>query len=279
MAGLQVPLPRRSCAVSRCKSSRVDLGCSRSMCRKHCNDTGPCALRAHESNRRNKLSAPSAPAAPPAVPQRRPSGRIELSPSEADWHARGPVSLNLFQAHQTEQDLRKALLENHLDNLAGVHTPPEEGSYTEQYRRRYASQLEEEQEIQHAIDLSLLDDHPASRNGTASRRHSPPPQAGPSQLRVLSPSPDFPLNLAGTLSSNQAHGERPSGLKITTQLNGDWMNTQGGPSVRGARLPSTTATGTFHVKKKGSQTTRRFIVVYWNDVSISYSDLRHQPPR
>jgi hypothetical protein len=43
--------PRRCVGTTReggqCKSTRIDLACSRRMCRKHCNAAGPCKLARH----------------------------------------------------------------------------------------------------------------------------------------------------------------------------------------------------------------------------------------
>ncbi|KAF8144268.1 hypothetical protein K438DRAFT_1993001 [Mycena galopus ATCC 62051] len=51
-----------------CTSTRLDPACSHGMCRRHCNLTGFCNLRAHERHRQRTHAPPAAAPAPPLPP-------------------------------------------------------------------------------------------------------------------------------------------------------------------------------------------------------------------
>ncbi|KAJ7215055.1 hypothetical protein GGX14DRAFT_610159 [Mycena pura] len=45
------PSAKTTCSAPGCSSGRLNQGCPRRMCQKHCNKTGPCSLEAHERAR------------------------------------------------------------------------------------------------------------------------------------------------------------------------------------------------------------------------------------
>ncbi|KAK7037006.1 hypothetical protein R3P38DRAFT_2771036 [Favolaschia claudopus] len=130
--------------------------------------------------------------------------------------------------------------------LLALVPPPAEESVTEQYQREYASQLREE-ELLHAINLSMLDNHPTSHGGSSSLRIAyPPPQAVPSRLPfpAIKPAADI-----------------PPASKLRRSLTPTGWTLQRGSQTSLSKTPSRSIS----VKKAGSRSTKCFMVAYWND--------------
>ncbi|KAJ7206603.1 hypothetical protein GGX14DRAFT_637678 [Mycena pura] len=261
-----------TCSARGCKSARLDPGCPRAMCRRHCNEAGPCVLRAHERERVRK-SAPAATASPTAPPAQTAAPRARRHrqsiastlpftdySSLDDWIAHTLPPILALETHQQQRDAERSFL----DELPGVKSPTPE---TETVRERYERE-EREDAARLALGLRLSQEH---NNAAAGPSQSPPPplrlpasilQAGrprsfspPASLpspRPISSSPDFPTRLLPLAShKGKARATKTAApLRIMTQLNADWMFTSPSPS-------------TFHIKKKAPASARSFMVVYW----------------
>ncbi|KAJ7869369.1 hypothetical protein B0H13DRAFT_2063290 [Mycena leptocephala] len=62
-----------------CKSTRVDLACSRNMCRKHCNAAGPCKLARHSTASQTSSVPNTIAIPPPPLPRQQPADPWHLS--------------------------------------------------------------------------------------------------------------------------------------------------------------------------------------------------------
>ncbi|KAJ7216433.1 hypothetical protein GGX14DRAFT_696277 [Mycena pura] len=291
---------RMTCSAPGCMSSRLDTGCCRLMCRKHCNQVGPCALKAHEHERVRKSQTAALPTAvppaqtaapapaptsgahrrlvddashddwvwsqtttsspPPASGARRPRRSIASTlpftdySSLDDWFTQTLPPVLALEARQQQCDAETSFL----DELPGVKSPTPE---TESIRERYER---EEREDAARLELGLRLSQDQTGAGP-SRAPSPHPAstlflASPPSPRPLSSSPDFPDSLLPLVSHKgkvRATKTRPAPapLRITTQMNSDWMS----PSPP-----------TFHVKKKAPASTRSFVVVYWVRPNVAH---------
>ncbi|KAJ6450436.1 hypothetical protein C8R47DRAFT_1261516 [Mycena vitilis] len=275
---------RITCANRQCKVERLDPGCVRRMCRKHCIAEGPCALRAHENERVRKAGiTPTS-----TQPIRRPSVPPNFALAMDDILAESRAPLQALEEYQAREDARIAQQGRELDALLGIRSP----SPDVPLELALFQQEQEEHDLQLALRLSQED--------TQRSAPSPPPVAGSSRLRALSLSPDFPdpsrllaasvspipaptltapsvpRRRAKAFSANQAAAPAP--LRITTQMNETWMNAKGGPQVHGrsqqaqVSSPSSQASSTFHIRKAAGRqpfvdpkTQQRLIVVFWNE--------------
>ncbi|KAJ7194925.1 hypothetical protein GGX14DRAFT_700800 [Mycena pura] len=291
---------RMTCSAPGCMSSRLDTGCCRLMCRKHCNQVGPCALKAHERERVRKSQTAALPTAvppaqtaapapaptsgahrrlvddashddwvwsqtttsspPPASGARRPHRSIASTlpftdySSLDDWFTQTLPPVLALEARQQQCNAETSFL----DELPGVKSPTPE---TESIRERYER---EEREDAARLELGLRLSQDQTGAGP-SRAPSPHPAstlflASPPSPRPLSSSPDFPDSLLPLVShKGKARATKtrpaPAPLRITTQMNSDWMS----PSPP-----------TFHVKKKAPASTRSFVVVYWVRPNVAH---------
>ncbi|KAJ7693790.1 hypothetical protein B0H14DRAFT_3530943 [Mycena olivaceomarginata] len=176
-----------------------------------------------------------------------------------------------------------------LDNLYGVKSPTPE---TETVHEQFAREEREDTELELGIQLSLAHPQLTLQQAGPLQLHLPSPIQQAGRLRSLSASPELLAALFPTLSSFSSlsppqpfptpalsraqapnvtakeaatppvpRKRRPAAsmqkstapLRITTQLNKDWMAAKGGP------IPQATAThATFHT----ARTTNRFTVVF-----------------
>ncbi|KAJ7757856.1 hypothetical protein B0H14DRAFT_2634809 [Mycena olivaceomarginata] len=305
-------IAKKQCsAIPRCGSTRIDAACPRGICRRHCNQAGPCPLQAHEKERirRQQLaSASNLPALPDSASVTRLLGG-DFTTSE-EWMS---TSLRPMQAFdrwkEREQDHgNTAAVIRRLDNLYGVKSPTPE---TEAVREQFAREEREDTELELGIQLSLAHPQPTLQQAGPSRLRLPSPIQQAGRLRSLSASPELPAALFPTLGSFSSsysfssssppqpfstpalgraqapnvtakeaatppvpRKRRPAAsvqkstapLRITTQLNKDWMAAKGGP------IPQATATAThatFHTARTVSRRpfadprqTNRFTAVF-----------------
>ncbi|KAJ7757760.1 hypothetical protein DFH07DRAFT_958635 [Mycena maculata] len=294
---------------------------------KHCVDEGPgCVLLPHERYRLQCLDKPPKATArhlssqasfpppsaqhpsfpPPAIPPRQhvclfsppaptpfaSTSRDPFAPLAAicdSLSAEVTAPLRALDDWQWEEDFQRQQAEHALDmrledglrqrqaDRAFNHQLGQLGlspsPVTETPNQRFEREAREDADLQQAVELSL--------------RH-PSPAASTSQLRALSPSPDFPLQISvsarsravapavtdgpamgssfthptSTSTSTPARGRAaapavtrapvagPSKrpLRITTQLNEIWMNAPDGPPSHG-RPASPAAPATFHIRQ------------------------------
>ncbi|KAJ7827814.1 hypothetical protein B0H14DRAFT_3466794 [Mycena olivaceomarginata] len=285
-------IAKKQCsAIPRCGSTRIDAACPRGMCRRHCNQAGPCPLQAHEKERirRQQLaSASHLPALPDSGSVTRLLGS-NFTTSE-EWMSTSLHPMQAFDRWQErEQDHgNAAAVIRRLDNLYGVKSPTPE---TETVREQFAREEREDTELELGIQLSLAHSQPTSQQAGPSRLCLPSSIQQADRLRSLSASPELPAALFPTLNDfpslspslsppqpfptpvlgraqapNVAAKEaatppvprkrRPAAsvqkstapLRITTQLNKDWMAAKGGP------IPQAAATHTtFHTARTVSR--------------------------
>ncbi|KAJ7348296.1 hypothetical protein DFH08DRAFT_1079821 [Mycena albidolilacea] len=276
--------PRPTCRLCPSKTTRqVDSACSRQLCRSHCAEAGPCALGPHQRHR-NKILLGQ----PVAVRGRKPKQPTTAAlpplhlpfPDFADhdeWAVKTrPPPPHLYRP-RIDPDRAEKL--RYLDTLPGLKSPTP------------ASDDEEDAaQLTLGIRLSSMSNpsrsQPQSSEGAGPSRQPMPSygplhlptsiqQAGRSHefgltsspspsndfLRPLSSSPNFPATiplpdipsiapLPMHSPVKKAVATKP--LRITTQLNNQWMSSDNDPPS-----PST-----FHIKKG---ITRRFVVVYWHE--------------
>ncbi|KAJ7630262.1 hypothetical protein FB45DRAFT_531639 [Roridomyces roridus] len=184
---------------------------------------------------------------PPAARPSRDQSPLSILGTEEEWQR----PMRLLDEYQQQQSVAMAARTDPLDSLFGVKSPTPDA---ESVRERHEREMREEEDLQHALRLSVTEQ---------GRRSLSPPVAGPSRqipdLAPLSPSPDLPETLTVPTS------RRPQ-LNITTQLNPIWMGAKGGPSVRGAPTQSSQAassSSTLHSRKH--KISRQFLVVFWSD--------------
>ncbi|KAJ7693042.1 hypothetical protein B0H17DRAFT_1200107 [Mycena rosella] len=240
------------CADAMCGSKRIDKGCCRAMCRRHCNTAGPCTLVPHEQNRRKKSSSQAAQTRPPppvlTLPSFDPWIGFSTSLDEFQTNAMRPQrALEQYEARERSRfDEEERNLDQRLELALGVRSPSL-GLSLEEELNLMDAQLEKEeidtllqqqadarraQEIQDfelALRLSREDSQQSSADAAALTPSQP--VASTSALRALSPSPDLPQSLLPPpqprtrlpAPSLQASKKRPVPFKITTQLNKTWM--------------------------------------------------------
>ncbi|KAJ7818011.1 hypothetical protein B0H13DRAFT_2456394 [Mycena leptocephala] len=248
-----------------CKSTRVDLACSRNMCRKHCN-----AAASQTSSVPNTIAI-----APPPLPRQQPADPWHLSFDDILTDVTRP--LRLLSEYQAQEEARAAEEGRLLDIAVGILPESPELSVEDELMRRM-----EQDDCAFAYRLSQ------ELNGANGDLFppSPPPTAiaGPSRLRALSPSPDLPSHITipsplpalsratapdttgtnkrprqrvGAASAVAKHRPTPS-FNITTQMNQTWMSQNGGGSTSSSQtLPPSQATPlpstVFHVRQGGSR--------------------------
>lgn len=267
---------------------------------------GPgCSLLKHEKHRIELANSGKLPK--PKPKSRRHSSHLPFFPSPSprstpsasdnpyaslheladNMQARMAAPLRTLEDWQARKDQEDAQAGRALDLLVGPILSP--SPETESLRERFDREDREAAELEQAVELSL---------------RPPSPVASTSQLRTLSQSPDFPVELSlsargraiapavtdrplAALSSSPLSGltrgraVSPAGpshhpptapLRITTQLNETWMNANGGPSILGRSAPPS-ATPTFHVRRSVARRpatnlrqARRFTLVYVDEV-------------
>ncbi|KAJ7033256.1 hypothetical protein C8F04DRAFT_1261066 [Mycena alexandri] len=249
-----------------CNSTRVDRGCPRKMCRKHCVVTGPCTLNSHERHRTSKDS--NKPYARVASSS---SARVSSGPSAAS--SAPEDSLHSEESSRRERECA-ATEEREFEMQIGYRLSPEL-SVEEELARM------EDDDLSQAMRLSAADHHAATISKLFPSSPPPPPAVSSSLLRLrsLSPSPDLPESVAASLAAAQvfvpspaptarakpprrqqrqpaasvANKRRPQArTTITTQLNETWMSSGASPSVVPSPTPSLAST-VFHVRNGGGR--------------------------
>ncbi|KAF8140761.1 hypothetical protein K438DRAFT_1995668, partial [Mycena galopus ATCC 62051] len=228
-------------------------------CRKHCNETGYCTLRAHERERQRKRTK----AAPAASAPGQSFTSVDYA-SHDDWVDHTLPPIRALDAYQQKQDASFSWL----DNLPGVKSPmPETESVHEQYEREEredAAQLELRLQLSRAEgtgstsrvpSAQLRLPHSIVQAGNA--RSSSSPSSSTSGPRPLSASPQFPINLLTAVPPTK---KSTVPLCLTRQLNSDWESVG----------TSKTAPTTFHVKKKAPTESKRFILVFWSGINLPH---------
>ncbi|KAJ7939505.1 hypothetical protein B0H13DRAFT_2300787 [Mycena leptocephala] len=230
---------QQQCAKVGCRSHRIDNGCVRRQCRKHCNEAGACTLRAHETHRRQKLNLSQAPL--PTVP--RSSAPTPLSfgglpPFASFEDIRSDVLAPILslERHTARESERTAEAHRQLDLTIGSFKSP--SPETESVRECYDRENREDRELEVALPASYA---PCPHLPTSPHAFS---LLRPSVEPVL-PSPP----LQGVQASSVLKTAAP--LRITTQMNPTWMNTNGGPQIQGdgARDVQAAAPTTFHIRR------------------------------
>ncbi|KAF7356124.1 hypothetical protein MVEN_00943000 [Mycena venus] len=199
-------------AIPWCGSTRIDAGCPRVMCRKHCNKAGPCPLQAHEKERLRKerekreKEVSTLPPLPNSTSVSRMMGG-DFSTSE-EWMSASLRPIQAFEHfQQREQEYGNSVVEmRRLDNLYGVKSPTPE---TETVREWFDRQDREDAELELGVRLSLAHPQPGSQEaGPSLRLPSPIQRVG--HLRSLSTSPEPPAQLFPTLSSFRSSPAPPT---------------------------------------------------------------------
>ncbi|KAJ7337399.1 hypothetical protein DFH08DRAFT_812752 [Mycena albidolilacea] len=173
---------RQTCPTPGCQSTRLNLGCSNSVCCKHCMKLGACALGAHKRERECKQQAANSSFLLPSNP-------LGIYRLHDEWTASTVPACQKLNDYQPLVDAARALHERELDQLPGVRSlTPEPKSVHEVYER-------EERELAHTLQLSLQDHQSscAAVPGPFLRLPSSIVTAG--TLQLLSNSPDFPTSL------------------------------------------------------------------------------------
>ncbi|KAJ7755546.1 hypothetical protein B0H16DRAFT_1828888 [Mycena metata] len=275
----------------RCTSTRIDRGCPRKMCRKHCVAVGLCTLRSHakhqETKERNKPYARVPTIASTSASRLSSATATGLSRATATagspiapadpwmgWDAsfdeiRDSVTLPLriLEENSLRERERAADAEREFDNLIGFRSSPELSVEEE-------LALMEQDDISLALRLSAEEHRPPMSSILPSPSPLPAPGSSHLRLRSLSPSPDLPESVAAALAASQvfvplpteeprrrrrqpaastANKRRPqSQVQITTQLNETWMAINGASP---APSPATTlpSSTVFHVRNGGSR--------------------------
>ncbi|KAJ7497861.1 hypothetical protein B0H11DRAFT_2189956 [Mycena galericulata] len=299
------------CAHTNCISKRVDSGCSRRMCRKHCIKRGPkCTLWAHEKHRlelekKKGLQSISSTAPSVAVSAAQSTAAVSTIPpialsvgNDDIWDAFNAFTDSVGQAAQAPlraieeyragEDRRIAHEKQSLD--AAVRWSAIERMDQEEADMELSIQ---QARAEAASPPLLLPPSSSSLQGTSS---APSPS-----LRMLSLSPSFPTTLLlpapalGQAFAPNAPGatslrprkrvpaasipkpsNAPPPLKITTQMNADWMASNGGPPIQGRSTGSNVpGPSTFHVKRTVSRRPyadlrqiQRFTLVYFDSDAI-----------
>ncbi|KAJ7894995.1 hypothetical protein B0H14DRAFT_2559015 [Mycena olivaceomarginata] len=290
-------------AIPRCASTRIDAACPRVMCRRHCNQAGPCPLQAHEKERirRQQVASTSSLPTPPssASVTRLLGGNFTTSEEWMSGSVRPMEAFDRWQEREQEHGNAAAELRR-LDSLYGVKSPTPE---TETVHEWFAREEREDNELDLGIRLSLAHPQPTSQQAGPSRLRLPSSIQQAGRLRSLSASPELPAALFPTLNAFSSSSppqpfptpalgraqapdvtaqntatppvprkRRPAAsvhkstapLRITTQLNNDWMAAKGGP------IPQAAATqATFHTARTVSRRpfadprqTNRFTAVF-----------------
>jgi hypothetical protein len=134
----------QTCPTLGCQLTRLNPGCSNSICCKHCMKLGPCALGAHkrECECKEHTGNDSFP------PLSNPLGIYRL---HEEWITSTVPARQKLDSYQPLVDAARALRECELDQLPSICSPtPEAESVREVYER-------EERELAHALQLSLQD--------------------------------------------------------------------------------------------------------------------------
>ncbi|KAJ7433952.1 hypothetical protein B0H11DRAFT_2208620 [Mycena galericulata] len=303
------------CAHTNCISKRVDSGCSRRMCRKHCIKRGPkCTLWAHEKHRlelekKKGLQSISSTAPSVAVSAAQSTAAVSTIPpialsvgNDDIWDAFNAFTDSVGQAAQAPlraieeyragEDRRIAHEKQSLD--AAVGWSAIERMDQEEADMELAMELSIQQARAEAASPPLL--LPPSSSSLQGTSSAPSPS-----LRMLSLSPSFPTTLLlpapalGQAFAPNAPGatslrprkrvpaasipkpsNAPPPLKITTQMNADWMASNGGPPIQGRSTGSNVpGPSTFHVKRTVSRRPyadlrqiQRFTLVYFDSDAI-----------
>ncbi|KAJ7328304.1 hypothetical protein DFH08DRAFT_940594 [Mycena albidolilacea] len=263
-ASSSTPTAKKQCsAIPWCASTRINAACPRVMCRQHCNQAGPCPLQAHEKEhirRQQVASTSSLPTLPSSASVTRLLGG-KFTTSE-EWMSGSVRPMEAFDCwHEREQEHGNATAElRRLDSLYSVKSPTPE---TETVHEWFAREEREDNELDLGIRLSLAHPQPTSQQAGPSRLRLPSSIQQAGRLRSLSASPELPAALFPTLNifsspsppqpfptpalaANVHKSTAP--LRITTQLNKDWMAAKGGP------IPQAAATqATFHTARTVSR--------------------------
>ncbi|KAJ6463106.1 hypothetical protein DFH09DRAFT_1295913 [Mycena vulgaris] len=284
-----------TCAKTKCSVRRLDGGCSRRMCRKHCVAEGPCALLAHETFRRQ--SAAKGAGTEPAFTALD-NGRPFTSFFAMHQDVMSP--LKALENWQVREDARKAAEGRQLDLAVGLKSPSPDVPLEVALRRQedadlalalHLSQETSEGSLHSLRSLSLSPDFPESLSpqppSTLSLGRAAAPNAigGPSSIPHASATPALGRASAPNVTgghtaprkripaSSVHHRPRPLPLNITTQMNEVWMGSNGGPDVQG-QPPSST----FHIKQGSSRrpftdprTVERIIVVYFDEDGVAHT--------
>ncbi|KAJ7766048.1 hypothetical protein B0H16DRAFT_1687100 [Mycena metata] len=270
-----------------CKSGRIDRGCPRQMCRKHCVAAGPCTLNSHERHRTNKDST-------------KPYARVSAAPSSALVSSGTSVA-------STADDSLWAQWDKSFENIsAGVTLPlrtleessrrgrervaAEERQFEMDIGYRLSPELSVEEELarmeednlSHALRLSATDHHTATISTLFPSSPPPTPATSSSRLRLrsLSASPDLPQSVAALLAAAQvfvpspppaacaklprrqqwqpaasvANKRRPQARPtITTQLNETWMSNSTSPATAAPSPTLSSSSAVFHVRNGGGR--------------------------
>ncbi|KAJ7737598.1 hypothetical protein DFH07DRAFT_779282 [Mycena maculata] len=127
-----------TCGGHRCGNTRVPPLCSRQMCKKHCNITGPCRLPTHDKKRREKEDAASLQPAPLTnpvhqhVPTPARDNTNALHALADDVYATTTAPLRALDVWQRGEDERTARENRRLDAVLGIHSPSPELSLGEE---------------------------------------------------------------------------------------------------------------------------------------------------
>ncbi|KAJ7215453.1 hypothetical protein GGX14DRAFT_608397 [Mycena pura] len=187
-------------------------------------------------------------------------------PSLEDWVANTLPPIRALEAYQQPLDAHL----RHLDDLPGVKSPTPE---VESVREMYEREVREDELLLSRARAGPSRSHPHSaplrlptsivHAGSPTRSLSPI-DLSLRPLRPLSPSPDFPatvpLPIAAKARAAAKHSTATAPLRITTQLNNDWMNVS--PASK------TTSLTTFYVKKKARKAHR----VFWIEDTPSWPE-------
>ncbi|KAJ7363871.1 hypothetical protein DFH08DRAFT_837729 [Mycena albidolilacea] len=264
--------PRLTCWLCPSKTTRqVDSACSRQLYRSHCAEAGPCTLGPHQRHRNNMLLGN--PVAKRGRKLKQPTTTVLPSlhlpfPDFADhdeWAAKTrPPLPHLYQPHI---DPDKAERLHYLDTLPGLKSPTpasdDEVDAAQLALGIHLSSMSNQSRLQpQSSEVAGPSRQPTPSYGPlrlptstqqAGHSHefdmtpSPSPSAN-NFLRTRSSSPNFPVTLplpdilaiAPPLTRSVAKKAiTPKPLRITTQLNKDWMGSDN-------NLPSPS---TFHIKK------------------------------
>ncbi|KAJ6464031.1 hypothetical protein C8R45DRAFT_1107603 [Mycena sanguinolenta] len=303
-------------------STRVHPTCANAMCRKHCIlQIARCSVSKHKKNPRTR-SNPAKPVSnhtpfPDSASVSRLLGGDFASYDEWMAATTRPIEA-LDQLHQREQAFGNlAMEERRLDSLYGVKSPTPETETLEEWNAR--QDREDAERLERGLHMSLAHPQPGSQEAGPSLR-LPSPIQHPGRLRSLSLTPDPPAtffpslrapnslslhaptptlgraaapDVPGTVKPARKRLDAPSvqktpkapPLRITTQMNKDWMDRNGGPQVAGSSTPIPPPS-TFHLKKTVArrgfadpQQVRRFTVVYFdkNDEAAKHRVIQDCP--
>ncbi|KAJ7216342.1 hypothetical protein GGX14DRAFT_604413 [Mycena pura] len=246
-----VPAPCPFPGPTPCMNGRVHAGCTNRMCRRHCNMSGPCAYPPHEKNCVLKSQSDLPPRQPPRQPPKAARRRSAISTVIEDPDVE-EVRRKAFEEYWAREQARIAAQEHELDQSLSMQvlSPSPEISMEDAIRRydeceAHEVQIEEDRAL--ALRLQEVDDPLPSSSSLA----------GPSNLRSLSPSPDFPavidivpLPVRVPAIRAPAPSAKPKrraiAPKITKQLSDAWLSTAAHSDI--AAVPPT-GTSFLHVKR------------------------------